>query len=169
MNAQNLDSLVIKLKLFKKINFLIYQSVLENFIKSDVEILKIKDSYSFSITYPNDPTSSIYLMVANFPEENGFVQTQIVDDRRPIDYNLSIINNYSDLINLIVEFIKIGKETLDISQHSDDSNHSSFEEIIENTDYLDAEDFYKEQEIKKVDRIINIFKNLNTELYGCDQ
>ena len=41
------------------IYFLIYQSVLENFIKSDVEILKIKDSYSFSITYPNDPTCSI--------------------------------------------------------------------------------------------------------------
>ena len=73
-----------------KVNFLIYQH-----------------SYSFSITYPNDPTGRIYLMVANFPEDNGFVQ--IVDDRRPVDYNLSIINNYSDLINLIIEFIKIGK------------------------------------------------------------
>ena len=135
MDQQRLELLLIKLKLSKKINQLIFESIYQYYFKKNYEILKIKDSFSFSITSPNDPSGRVYLMVANFLDENGFVQTQVVDDRLPVEANLNIINNFEDLIYLIEEFTKFDNNfniSLDSEDSKDypDNNLNIFETIL---------------------------------------
>ena len=75
MDSEKINRLVLSIKLFKNINYSIFEAILQYFINTDLEILKSKDSYTFSITSPNDYSGRIYLMIANFPDERGFDQT----------------------------------------------------------------------------------------------
>ena len=106
MDFEKLERFYIKLKLSKQINQLIFESVFQLYENKNFEVLKLKDSFSFSITSPRDPSRRIYLMIANFLDESGFVQTQVIDDRFPVEENLNIINNFEDLINIIEQFTK---------------------------------------------------------------
>ena len=110
MNFEKLEHFYIKLKLSKKINQLIFESIFLFYENKNFEVHKVKDSFSFSITSPFDPSGRIYLMVANFVDESGFVQKQVVDARFPVEENLKIINNFEELINVIDQFTKVNFE-----------------------------------------------------------
>jgi hypothetical protein len=71
----NIEHAVLKYRLCKSNNKIIFNTVYN--IYSGENLLKIEDCYTFSVTIPL--FRKTYLMVANFPDEEGFVQVQIED------------------------------------------------------------------------------------------
>ncbi len=102
MFLKKIELILHKIKLHKKINQIIFETLFA-FYESG-HFIKTQDSFIFSITLPDD--KSIYLMVANFPREDGFTQTQIIDDRLPVSADLKIILNFEQLIFKIKSFLK---------------------------------------------------------------
>ena len=115
--------MVLKNKLLKQINKEIFEIVSEYFSKRNLEIIKLPDSFSFSITSPR--SENLCLLITNIPESSGFVQIQIIDDRLPLVSNLRIINCLENLICLIEEFITVetdsGIDGSEISSNLEDS------------------------------------------------
>ena len=60
----------------------------------------MKDTYSFTISSPTD--LSKFLMIGNFPDESGYVQTAVV--RSQMFDELRIIKSFEELIDVIEEF-----------------------------------------------------------------
>ena len=122
MFKKRIELIVQKLKLHKRINQKIYDCLFE-FYQSKY-FLKTINTFSFSILHPEDPTGRFYLMVANFPDEEGFVQTQIVDEKLPISANLKTIPTFEELIKEIYSFFKTTFELkFNLSLDSTDSEY----------------------------------------------
>ena len=68
----NIEHTVLKYRLCKSINQIIFNTLYN--IYSGENLLKVENSYTFSVTSPL--FRKTYLMVANFPDEEGFVQVQ---------------------------------------------------------------------------------------------
>jgi hypothetical protein len=102
MFLKKIELILHKIKLHKKIYQIIFETLFAFYDSG--HFIKTQDSFIFSITHPDD--KSIYLMVANFPGEDGFTQTQIIDDRLPVSADLKIILNFEQLIFEINRFLK---------------------------------------------------------------
>ena len=125
MFKKRIELIVQKIKLHKRINQKIFDCLFE-FYQSK-HFLKSVNTFSFSVTHPEDPTGRFYLMVANFPDEEGFVQTQIVDENLPVSANLKNIATFEDLIKEIESFLKTSFDLkFHLSIDSEDSERESF-------------------------------------------
>ena len=83
-------------------------------------------------------------MVANFPGEDGFTQTQIIDDRLPVSADLKIILNFEQLIFEINSFLKSELDfNLNLSIDSEDSEDCA-EKIETNIDNIFIDKSYFE-------------------------
>ena len=91
------------LRLFKKTNNFIFETVFQYHEKKNFQINKMKDTYSFTISSPTD--LSKFLMIGNFPDESGYVQTAVV--RSQMFDELRIIKSFEELIDVIEEFTYI--------------------------------------------------------------
>ena len=93
---------VLKLRLFKKTNNFIFETVYQYYEKKNFQINKMKDTYSFTISSPTD--LSKFLMIGNFPDESGYVRSQIAVVRSQMFDELRIIKSFEELIDVIEEF-----------------------------------------------------------------
>ena len=91
---------VLKFRLHRSINQHIFNTVFD--ILQGENLLKGRNSYTFSVTSP--VYRQKYLMVANFPDEEGFAQIQIVDETSYTSIDLKIINNFDSLLEELNNF-----------------------------------------------------------------
>ena len=103
MEHKKLELFVLKLRLFKKTNNFIFETVYQYFEKKSFQINKMKDTYSFTISSPTD--LSKFLMIGNFLDESGYVQTAVV--RSQMFGELRMIQSFEELIDVIEEFTYI--------------------------------------------------------------
>ena len=99
-----MEFIVQTLNLHKKLNQIIFESLFQLYQTQD--ILKFKDSYSFCVVHPDDPSGNFYLLISNYPDEDGFVQTQFIDENLTTSVNFKIIRNFEHLIKEIERFLK---------------------------------------------------------------
>ena len=98
----NIEQTVLKFRLHRSVNQLIFNTVFD--ILQGEDLLKVKNSYTFSVTSP--VFRKKYLMVENFPDEEGFAQVQIVDESSSYtSIDLKIINNFDSLLEEIKQFL----------------------------------------------------------------
>ena len=71
-----IEQLVRKLVFHKKLNQLIFNTVFDHY--SGDNLIKTQNSYSFLVKSPT--VQNIALLVANFPDEQGFVQVQHINE-----------------------------------------------------------------------------------------
>ena len=90
-----IEQLVRKLTFYRKLNQLIFNTVFDHY--SGENLIKTQNSYSFIVTSPT--VQNITLLVANFPDEEGFAQVQQIDD------NISIIQSFDSLLEEIDNFL----------------------------------------------------------------
>ena len=103
MEHKKLELFVLKLRLFKKTNNFIFETVFQYYEKKNFKINKMRDTYSFTISSPTDLSKC--LMIGNFPDESGFAQSAIV--RSQMFSELRIIKSFEELIDVIEEFTYI--------------------------------------------------------------
>ena len=123
MFAKQLELIVQKLRTHKRINQTIFECLFEIF-QSDC-LLKSPNTFSFSLTHPTDQHK--YLMIANFPDEDGFAQIQVVDDRFAQSVDLKVISNFDQLIQELEAFRKPRAEKFNVKlfEESDESGDTS--------------------------------------------
>ncbi len=97
-----IEHTVLKYRLCKSINQIIFNTVYN--IYSGENLLKVQNSYTFSVTSPL--FRKTYLMVANFPDEEGFVQVQIVDEGFYTNKDLKTIHSFDSLLDEIKQFLE---------------------------------------------------------------
>jgi hypothetical protein len=101
----NIEHKVLKYRLCKSNNKIIFKTVYN--IYSGENLLKIEESYTFSVTIPL--FRKTYLMVANFPDEEGFIQVQIIDEIKQFleqqSFYLPVIRDLEslDLVDLLAD------------------------------------------------------------------
>ena len=96
-----IEQLVRKLTFYRKLNQLIFNTVFDHY--SGENLIKTQNSYSFIVTSPT--VQNITLLVANFPDEEGFAQVQQIDDNISINLNFKIIQSFDSLLEEIDNFL----------------------------------------------------------------
>ena len=141
MFLKKLELVLSKVKLHKKINEIIFHTVFGVY-ESD-NLLKSPNTFTFCITHPEDKW--IYLLVANFPQEDGFVQTQAIDERLPVKANLKIIQNFEEIIYEIDSFLNSKLNfNFNISIDSDSEDDHNSVKIKNNSENILTDDNYFE-------------------------
>ena len=96
-----IEQLVRKLTFYRKLNQLIFNTVFDHY--SGENLIKTQNSYSFIVTSPT--VQNITLLVANFPDEEGFAQVQQIDDNISNNFNFKIIQSFDSLLEEIDNFL----------------------------------------------------------------
>ena len=97
-----IEQLVRKLVFHKKLNQLIFNTVFDHY--SGDNLIKTQNSYSFLVKSPT--VQNIALLVANFPDEQGFVQVQHINENISSNsINLKILLTFDSLLEEIDNFL----------------------------------------------------------------
>ena len=130
-----IEQLVRKLVLHRKLNQLIFNTVFDHY--SGDNLIKTQNSYSFLVKSPT--VQNIALLVANFPDEQGFVQVQHINENISSNsINLKILLTFDSLLEEIDNFLNQqvlffeieprlldGFDCVDLNDTETDSNQKS--------------------------------------------
>ena len=130
-----IEQLVRKLVFHKKLNQLIFNTVFDHY--SGDNLIKTQNSYSFLVKSPT--VQNIALLVANFPDEQGFVQVQHINENISSNsINLKILLTFDSLLEEIDNFLNQqvlffeieprlldGFDCVDLNDTETDSNQKS--------------------------------------------
>ena len=130
-----IEQLVRKLVFHRKLNQLIFNTVFDHY--SGDNLIKTQNSYSFLVKSPT--VQNIALLVANFPDEQGFVQVQHINENISSNsINLKILLTFDSLLEEIDNFLNQqvlffeieprlldGFDCVDLNDTETDSNQKS--------------------------------------------